>query len=272
MNTAEIALSDIDVGERLRVVDPDYAAMLAESIRLVGQMQPIEVRPAGARYALIAGAHRIAAARIVGLETIRAVVVQADDLQARIREIDENLFRRELSELDRATFLAERQAIYRELHPETAPGGNRDQSATSDQTDKIVHLVPTFAEATAERLGISDRSVRRYIQRYRMLLPDVRERIATTWIADKGSELDALARLDAGMQRAVVKAMLRAEDPARSVAAALEAAGSGGRSAGKSEAELQFAALRRAWGKAGRAARRRFVDLLVAEGAVERGA
>lgn len=44
-----IPLADIDVGERLRGVDVDAAAVIAASMQEQGQRTPIEVRKSGKR-------------------------------------------------------------------------------------------------------------------------------------------------------------------------------------------------------------------------------
>lgn len=194
-----IPLADIDVGERLRGVDDDAAAVIAASMQEQGQRTPIEVRKVGKRYRLIAGAHRMRALALAGIDTAFAVIVKADDLQAQLLEIDENICRRELSPLDKATFLARRKEVYEELHPETKHGGDRK----SDQVDSLVHLIPSFTEATAQKLGFDARSIRRSVARYTNIVPDVREIIAGTWLASSGAQLDALARETPDVQRQI---------------------------------------------------------------------
>lgn len=171
MNTLAVALDDIDVGNRLRGIDPAYVQMLAESISHHGQMTPIEVRklPPGAEtpYVLVAGAHRIEALRALGKPTVTATVFDGNELSARLREIEENLARHDLTELDRAAFFAEKKAIYEALHPETKHGG--------DRKDKFVPLMTSsFAQETARRLGYDERSIKRFVLRHQRLTPGVR--------------------------------------------------------------------------------------------------
>ncbi|ATI11040.1 MULTISPECIES: ParB/RepB/Spo0J family partition protein [Acetobacter] len=199
LSVVSIPLSQIDVGERLRAIDVDAAAVIAASMQEQGQRTPIEVRKSGKRYQLIAGAHRLRALELAGIETAFAVVVKADDLEAQLLEIDENICRRELSPLDRATFLAKRKEIYEALHPETKRGGDR----RSDQMDNLVHLIPSFTEASAQKLGLDARSIRRSVALYSKIVPDVREKIANTWLAGSGAQLDALGRETPDMQRQV---------------------------------------------------------------------
>ena len=260
--TVLLPVDAIDIGDRLRVVDDDYAQLLASSIEDVGLMQPIEVgkKTAKGRYPLIAGAHRLTAFRRLGLAEIPAVVVTASKLQAQLREIDENLMRRELTPLDRATFLAKRKEVYEALHPETKHGGDRK----SEQVAKSGDLVARFTAEIAAKLDLSERSVQRAIQRYSRIAPDVRERIATTWLARKGAMLDAIAGQEPALQRAIVAQLLAEENAPKTVAAALERI-HGAAAAPKAAGE---APLFKAWKKAKARERAEFLEFIAAEGLV----
>lgn len=100
-----LPLDAIEVPERLRSVNADHAGMLAADIRLRGLLQPVVVRgplptKAGTpgRWVLLAGAHRLAAARMLGWAEIPAVAAEgeADEHSDRLVEISENLFRNDL--------------------------------------------------------------------------------------------------------------------------------------------------------------------------------
>jgi len=127
-----IPVDQIHVEDRLRSVNPDHAALIAESFRANGQMTPIEVRRDEAgKFVLVAGAHRLAAARLAEMDQIAASIIDADADQARLREIDENLCRRDLTELDRAAFLAERKVVWAKLNPEASGWGFRGGQLTA---------------------------------------------------------------------------------------------------------------------------------------------
>lgn len=259
-----LPLDRVAVGPRLRPVDGDYVALIAASLAERGQDTPIVVAPAGddGRHALIAGAHRVAAARSLGWGEIAAVVREADALTARLIEIDENLVRRELSALDRAVFLAERKAVWEALHPETRRGGDRRGTKRTS-----LSVWSAFARHTAAKLGVDERSIRRAVARA-ALPAEIRERIATLPIAARGAELDKLLALPPERRRAVVDELTRPERPAASVGAAL-ARLAGPEAQSKAElARLEFGALVRAWRKAGRAARAQFLAFLETEGAL----
>lgn len=213
MNVISIPLDKIAIGARLRAVDEDYAAMIAASMAEHGQRTPIEVRTADRKgmFRLVAGAHRIRALQLASFGEAQAVVLDVGDDEARLLEIDENLFRRELSALDRAVFLAERKAAYEALHPETRHGGN--QGGPSAQYEHTV--VPSFAEDTAERLGIGRSTMRKAIALAMRLPPAVRAQIQETRTAEIASELEALARLEGELQVQVANEIAQAGEPVR---------------------------------------------------------
>jgi len=261
-----LPISTIRAGDRLREVDQDHVDFIAVSLDENGLRSPLWVRVAGADglHDLIAGAHRLAAATQLGWDEIRCEVMDVDDLDAKMLEIDENLFRRELTCLDRAAFLAERKDVYEALHPESKRGVV-GQSAMNNQTDNLVSLVPSFAEATAIKLGVDARTVFRAIARARNIAPDVRKMIATTWVAQKGAALDALARLQPDEQRAAVAILLKERGPKTIPLALAELRGT---PIEQDTDEAEYAALIKAWRRAGKRARDQFVAFLDSEGAV----
>lgn len=202
MNVISIPVNMIDVGDRLREIDQDYASLLAQAFVQEGQRQPIEVRASkkqGGKWRLISGAHRVRAAVLAGIDELWAIELKVNDLEARLHEIDENLVRHELSPLDRAAFLATRKEIWDQIYPQTRHGGDRRSSG------QVGHLNARFSLEAAEKLGISERAVRRSIKRYNSIPPDVRRSVSGTWLAWNGVQLDKLSRLEPDLQRQVAK-------------------------------------------------------------------
>jgi hypothetical protein len=79
----EIALQDIDETD---AEEADLQA-LETSIRAIGVLEPLLVRPQGRRFRVIAGAKRLCAARAAGLRTVPCLVQDVDEEMAtRIRE------------------------------------------------------------------------------------------------------------------------------------------------------------------------------------------
>ena len=219
MQIREIPLSLIDIGERLRGVDFAYANVLAGSIGMQGQRTPIDVRATtGGRFALMAGAHRMAALGIAGQGTVQAIVHDVDDLTAQLIEVDENLMRHELTALDRAAFLHRRKEIYLQKFPQTKQGGKREKKQNALQ-----FVLPlSFAKDAAKRLELTPRWVELLISFYVKLTPEVRRVLSGTRLADNAKMLMAIAGLPAAEQMPVAEEMLRADRPARTVQIAVK--------------------------------------------------
>jgi ParB/RepB/Spo0J family partition protein len=73
-----IALEQIRVPENVRALDDAHVQALAGSIALQGMLVPVVVRDDGGCFELVAGFHRIAAARSLGLADVPVVVRDAD--------------------------------------------------------------------------------------------------------------------------------------------------------------------------------------------------
>jgi len=99
----EIALSAIIPNPRQPrgVFDEDDIEGLAQSIRDVGVLQPVVVRPLDAhRYELVAGERRLRASKVAGRTTIPAVVRQTEDADLLKEALIENIHRVQLNPLE----------------------------------------------------------------------------------------------------------------------------------------------------------------------------
>lgn len=217
MTTARIPLSHIDIRPGRRSVSRADVKALAGSIQEVGLLSPIAVYRVGAAFELVAGRHRVEAAKSLGWTEIEAVLVDLNDLQREMAEIDENLVRCNLNAADTARQTARRKELYLRMHPETAQGvaggKARHRSATADSA-----VAESFTADTASKTGRSVRSVREDAQIGESIPEDVFEAIADSPLADSKTDLLAMARLPEEEQRDVVanadladKASVRAE-------------------------------------------------------------
>jgi ParB family chromosome partitioning protein len=135
---------------RLRKIDKAKVKGMVESISKHGQLQPILVDKMGN---LLDGNHRLQACIELGKRVEAKVMDIIDERVARLIEIDTNLVRNELSPTEQERHLVERKKIYLELYPETARGGKSKGEAK------------TFVEDTAEKMGVSKKTVERAIKR-----------------------------------------------------------------------------------------------------------
>ncbi len=257
----ELPVAEIEAGTRLRPVSEAGVATIVASVREVGQMtNPVVVRQMRRKgetiHVVVDGAHRLAAAGELGWDHVPVRVFECTDDQARIMEIDGNLSGAELNPLDTAVFLATRKAVYERLHPETkagVAGGLARQGLASD--------IESFADVTAEKFGLSRRHVERLVAAGTRLGPDeiAQLRAAPRQVTLK--DLQDIGRIKGAMDRYGVVAAL-SEGRAKSASAAFKALKGPVEAPVQNPADEQFLALKKAWDRAGAAARRRFVEEL----------
>lgn len=217
-----VSVSEIKIGNRLRPVDSDHVEIIAQSMRDCGKvLTPLTVREdkKSGEVHLVAGAHRLAAAKKAGFETVPCEIHKnLSAAEARLMEIDENLCRHELNPLDRAAFLAERKAVYETLYPAAKPGGDRKSDAAKNQKDIV--SVWSFAKDAADRTGLDERTIRRAVRVHERLDPQARKKIIGTELARNQSELLALVRFEPDRQREIVELLLAGDVKRVSQAAA----------------------------------------------------
>jgi N6-adenosine-specific RNA methylase IME4/uncharacterized ParB-like nuclease family protein len=215
----EIGLSGISaLPDRMRVLRPEVVAVIAKSFKEIGQKQPIVIRPNQAwGYYLVAGWHRLEAARKLKWETISSLVVDGLDVdKALLIEIDENLARAELSPVERVAHEEKKKEIHDRSPQVFTHGGNRrwslDKNNSSGSSGQFGHLNVSnnshkasvqseplkdpYFKAAAKETGRGERTIRRDTFRGENLR-DVTDNViglARTSL-DKGVELDALAQL-----------------------------------------------------------------------------
>ncbi|KZM49565.1 ParB N-terminal domain-containing protein [Labrenzia sp. OB1] len=222
-SSIKVSLIDIPDG-RLRGVDPDWAECLSAMFRETGQKTPIDVVANGKRFSLVAGAHRLEAAKRAKWREIEARILEpsaehaADEL--RLHEILENLGRKDLNALERCEALSELKRVYEALHPQTKRGGDRKSQAARNKKENQTEIV-SFCFSAAETTGLTDRAIRMAIAIFNGLSPETRERLKGSVFAEKQSDLKALADLDAEVQAKVLDLILGELPKARTIADAL---------------------------------------------------
>jgi ParB/RepB/Spo0J family partition protein len=197
----EIGLRGIRKVERLRALRPDVVDQLKESMRTQGLLQPIVVRPRGEMggYFLVAGEHRLEAAKGLEWEAIGATVIEDLDADhALLAEIDENLVRADLGPAERALHTAKRKEIEERIGLASKHGGDR-KSVTGKSSSQNGNL-QSFVAKTAKATGKSTRAVARDATRGKNV--KVLAKVIGTSL-DKGEELDALAKLPEASQQAL---------------------------------------------------------------------
>ena len=164
-----IKISEIKINPGRREAEPKAIEELAKSIAAVGLMNPVTLDQ---NNTLIAGLHRLEAAKLLGWTEIECTAMGMDDVQAELAEIDENIVRTRLNRQELCEQLLRRKEIYETLHPETRHGMRNGQTAKNANLATLE--TKSFAEDTAEKTGMSKRAVSRLLQIANNLTGDAR--------------------------------------------------------------------------------------------------
>ena len=205
----KMKISEIKINPGRRDTQQRNVEELARSIAAVGLMNPITVTQDNT---LIAGLHRLEAAKLLGWTEIECTVSDADGLQAELAEIDENFVRAGLSHRELGDLLLRRKELYEAIHPETRQGMRNGQTSKNENSSLLE--TKSFSQDTAEKLGVSKRTVEQLVQTARDLTPEAKKAIRDA--GDKITKGDALkiSRLPPD-QQAEAAAVLTMTPPAK---------------------------------------------------------
>lgn len=185
-------VDSIDVGDRLRAVDESKVSQLAESMKAIGLLNPVYVKYSedASECFLVAGAHRLAAAKRLGWEFIDTVELAGGVLETQLAEIDENLCRSELTPTQEAEHLARRKEVWEAMREVEQKPGQVDPVSSEQKGGRGNK---EFASSTAEVTGKSKETINRAIRRATEVCQEARDLIRGTAL-DTGSYLDRLAK------------------------------------------------------------------------------
>ncbi|HEX7166501.1 MAG TPA: ParB/RepB/Spo0J family partition protein [Acidimicrobiales bacterium] len=155
--TSGTALLEIPVGSIVannyqprRHFDEEALASLTASVRELGVLQPILVRPAqDGTYELIAGERRWRAAKRAGLQSVPAIVRDASDVASLEQALVENLHRQDLNALEEAAAYQQLIEDFHLTHDEVAARVGKSRSAVSNAL-RLFQLPPTIQRMVAE--------------------------------------------------------------------------------------------------------------------------
>ncbi|MEQ8585124.1 MAG: ParB N-terminal domain-containing protein [Thalassobaculaceae bacterium] len=263
---AEVPIAHILVGERARAVDPDWVRLFASSMRVIGQCQPIVLRP-GARpdlYWLVAGEHRLEAAKLNGGETVFAEIRECTDEEAKQIEVDENLIRNQMSVLEISVALHADKERYLALFPDTKNGAKGGRGAQQFENDKL-----SFSKTKADKTGLSRRTIERFSKIGESLTPELRNALSAHPIADNQAQLLKLAKLPPETRTQAVGLLTRAEEPVATVQDAVSIIEKRPAPKQRPAYQKQYDTLYRAFHGANAKAKRMFLEQLLAEGELD---
>jgi ParB/RepB/Spo0J family partition protein len=187
---SNIRVSKIVVDGKRRPLDKDKVRAIAASMEMVGLQTPITVRECNGKVFLVTGGYRLAAAKQLGWKTIPSIALASDRIETRIWQIVENLYRAELTALERAEFTEELRQLVRQRVGQVAPrGGHQPQ-------DKGINKA-------AKALGLTKEQIRRS-KKIASISPKVKEKVRKLGLDDNQRALLEIA------DRPTPKAQLRA--------------------------------------------------------------
>ena len=169
----EMPLSDLHPfeGHPFKVLDDELMAQTVESIKHIGVVSPLIVRPdPEGGYEIISGHRRLHAAQLAGLETVPVIVKEMDDDAAIIFMVDSNLQRENILPSERAfSYKMKLEAM-------------KHQGERGDLTSAQVGPKSWAAQVVAEEAGDSKSQVKRYI-RLTNLIPEILDMVDEKKIA-----------------------------------------------------------------------------------------
>ena len=169
----EMPFSDLHPfeGHPFKVLDDELMAQTVESIKQIGVVSPLIVRPdPEGGYEILSGHRRLHAAQLAGLETVPVIVKEMDDDAAIIFMVDSNLQRENILPSERAfSYKMKLEAM-------------KHQGERGDLTSAQVGPKSWAAQVVAEEAGDSKSQVKRYI-RLTNLIPEILDMVDEKKIA-----------------------------------------------------------------------------------------
>ena len=172
----EMPLSDLHPfeGHPFKVLDDELMEQTVESIRQIGVVSPLIVRPdPEGGFEILSGHRRLHASQLAGLETVPVIVKEMDDDAAIIFMVDSNLQRENILPSERAfSYKMKLEAMKHQ--------GERGDLTSGQVGQKSVGTVSR--DIVAEQAGDSSRNVQRFI-RLTNLIPEILDMVDEKKIA-----------------------------------------------------------------------------------------
>lgn len=158
-------------GHPFKVLDDELMEQTVESIKQIGVVSPLIVRPdPEGGFEILSGHRRLHAAQLAGLETVPVIVKEMDDDAAIIFMVDSNLQRENILPSERVfSYKMKLEAM-------------KHQGERGDLTSAQVGPKSWAAQVVAEEAGDSKSQVKRYI-RLTNLIPEILDMVDEKKIA-----------------------------------------------------------------------------------------
>jgi len=200
--------------------DEQGLSSLADSIRAAGLMQPIVVRPVGEDndhvYEIVAGERRWRAIRLLGLETIPAIVHAIDDQTAAEWALIENVQREDLNPIERCSALRRLCSEFGLTHQELASRLGLDRTSITN----LLRLgeLDAFSKDAVRKRKLTQGHAKALLAITRV---DLRQTLAAAAIAGDWSVRELERRVQHALQQAQLSPASAVTDAGRRASAHL---------------------------------------------------
>ena len=146
---------------RLKFNDQDLSE-LASSIRQYGIIEPLTLRPFDTKYEIIAGERRYRAAKLLGMQTVPAIIMNINDATSAELAIVENVQRKNLNAIEEARAYKKILEIENITQEELAKKIGKNQATISNKI-RLLELATEVQDAVLNN-QISERHARTILQ------------------------------------------------------------------------------------------------------------
>ena len=174
----EMPLSDLHPfeGHPFKVLDDELMEQTVESIKQIGVVSPLIVRPdPEGGFEILSGHRRLHAAQLAGLKTVPVIVKEMDDDAAIIFMVDSNLQRENILPSERAfSYKMKLEAMKHQ--------GERADLQPETTSRQLGEKLQTSVAVMSEEMGESQRQIQRFI-RLTNLIPEILDMVDEKKIA-----------------------------------------------------------------------------------------
>jgi len=163
-------------GHPFKVLDDELMGQTVESIKQIGVVSPLIVRPdPEGGFEILSGHRRLHAAQLAGLETVPVIVKEMDDDAAIIFMVDSNLQRENILPSERAfSYKMKLEAMKHQ--------GERSDLQPETTSRQLGEKLQTSVAVMSEEMGESQRQIQRFI-RLTNLIPEILDMVDEKKIA-----------------------------------------------------------------------------------------
>jgi ParB family chromosome partitioning protein len=170
IEVVKVSVADVKVPKRWRSINKIKLKRIADSMNSIGIQNPIHVRINNGGIKLIAGRHRLEAAKQIGWRRIDAIAMPDDKLDRQLWHYSENLDRTDLTSLEYAEAVAHRAKLVTEkvardtnsggLQPNDKGNSKAAKALGTSRDDvrrsKAIDAISSKAKKAAVKVGLDD--------------------------------------------------------------------------------------------------------------------